>query len=145
MKTITRLEIVLVLFLFVIALLPPVLLIITDSHVPYYPSSGEPVRDVLAAQGATLVSVKDTHWNIPGTTGGSTYVILDKDGRETIISTQTFESDKARDAAIRSWHAGGTGRGRQAGALFIRGDTLITVTPADRPVIAMLGKYLKET
>lgn len=143
MKNITRLEIALVLFLFAIALLPPVMLILAASPEPYYPVTGEPVRDVLAEQGATLLSVKDTRWNMPGAMGGRTYVILDRDGRETIISTQTFENEMARDAAVRSWHAGGTGRGRQTGALFIHGETLVTVTPFDRPVIGTLGTSLK--
>ena len=42
---------------------------------------------------------------MPGAMGGKTYVILDRDGQETIISTQNFDSEQARDAAIRSWHA----------------------------------------
>jgi hypothetical protein len=144
MKKITRLEIALVLFLFTIILLPAGVLILTDSHVPYYPVAGEPVKDMLAAQGITLVSVQDTPWNMPGAMGGKTYLVLDRDGRESRISTQTFENEEARDAAIRSWHAGGTGRGRQTGTLFVHGDTLITVTPADRPVIETLTTYIKE-
>jgi hypothetical protein len=144
MKKITVMEIALVLFLFAIILLPAGLLILAAGPKPYYPVTGEPVRDILAEQGSTLVSVKDMQWNMPGATGGKTYVILDRDGRETIISTQTFTSEQARDAAIRSWHAGGTGHGRQTGALFIKGETLITVTPSDRPIIETLGRYLKE-
>lgn len=142
MTPVTRHEIALVLFLFVIALLPAGLLILTDSHAPYYPVAGEPVKDVLAARGITLVSVQDNQWDLPGATGGKTYTILDRDGLQTIISTQNFENAEARDAAIRSWHAGGTGRGGSIGRLFIEGQTLITVTPSDRPVIETLGTYL---
>lgn len=144
MKKITIIEIALVLFLFAIALLPPVIVILTGSHAPYYPVSSRLVDEALALQGISIVSVTDNAWNLPGATGGKTYLIIDRDGQKTRISTQTFSSEEARAAAIRSWHAGGTGKGRQAGALFVKGETLIAVTPSDRPVVEILGRYLQE-
>jgi hypothetical protein len=142
MTSVTRLEIALVAFVAAIVILTFGALIVTDTHVPYQPVTGEPVRDALTGEGMTIVSVKDTTWNLPGATGGKTYVILDTDNRQTIISTQNFDSEASRDAAIRLWHTSGAGRGRPAGSLIVAGQHLIFVTPDDRPVIALLGGQL---
>jgi hypothetical protein len=142
MTSVTRHEAALVIFLFAIVLIPVGIVILTGSHVPYYPVSGEPVRELLDAEGISIVSVQDSQWNTPGAAGGKTYVIIDKDSRQTIIMTQNFETGDARDAAIRSWHTSTTGRGKPAGSLFVIGQQLIVISPSDRPVLETLGATL---
>ncbi len=142
MTPVTRHDIALLIFIVIIAILPCGLLVLLNSQVAYYPVTGEPVKDVLDAQGIILVSEQDNPWNLPGATGGKTYVIIDRDKQQTIISTQNFNSEESRDAAIRSWYAGGTGRGKPAGSLFVIGQHLIIVSPSDRPVLETLGAIL---
>ncbi|HII98138.1 MAG TPA: hypothetical protein HA272_02455 [Methanoregula sp.] len=142
MTSVTKPDIALVIFLFVIALAPIGLLALTGTHVPWYPVSGEPVRELLDAEGISIVNTTDTLWNLPGATGGRTYVIIDRDNDQTVISTQNFETAEARDAAIRSWHAHGAGRGKPAGSLFVLGQQLVMISPSDRPVLETLGATL---
>ncbi|MCK9579000.1 MAG: hypothetical protein M0Q92_00940 [Methanoregula sp.] len=142
MTPVTRHEAALVIFLFAIALIPVGIVILMGSHVPYYPVSGEPVRELLDAEGISIVSIQDSQWNMPGAVGGKTYVILDTDNRQTIIATQNFESGDARDAAIRSWHTSTTGRGKPTGSLFVIGQQLIVISPSDRPLLETLGASL---
>jgi len=142
MTSFTRHEAALVIFLFVIALIPAGLLVLNDTHVPYYPVTDEPVRELLDAEGIHIVSETDTLWNLYGAAGGRTYVIMDRDNQETIIATQNFTSEEARDAAIRSWHAHGTGRGRPVGSLFVHGQHLVVISPLDRPVLETIGATL---
>jgi hypothetical protein len=142
MTSVTRLELALVAFVAAIVVLTCGLLILADTHAPYYPVTGEPVRDFLAAQGITVVSVQDRTWDLPGATGGKVYVIRDEDNRETIIATQNFDSAESRDAAIRVWHSSGAGRGRPAGSLLVSGQHLIFISPDDRPVIALLARNI---
>lgn len=143
MTSVTRLEIALVIFLVAIVLLPVGMVILTGTPVPYYPVSGEPVRELLDAEGISIVSAQDSYWNMPGAAGGKTYVIVDSDNHQTIIATQNFETGDARDAAIRSWHTSTTGRGKPAGSLFVIGQQLIVISPSDRPVLETLGASLQ--
>lgn len=142
MRTVTRHEIALVIFLVAVILAPFGLLVLNDTHGTYYPVTGEPVRELLDAEGIRIVSESDMTWNLPGAAGGKTYVIRDRDDQKTIISTQNFTSEEARDAAIRSWYAHGAGRGRPTGSLVVYGQHLIVVSPSDRPVLETLGATL---
>jgi len=142
MTSVTRLEIGLAIFLVAVFLVPFGFLILAGMHVPYYPVSKEPVRDILDAKGIQAISVKDTRWDLPGATGGKTYMLIDKDNQQTMIATQSFEDAGARDAAIRSWHATTIGHGRPGGTLFVVGQYLVIVTPANRPVLEAIGPEL---
>jgi hypothetical protein len=140
MKTITGLEIGLVVFIALMVLLP--IGIATVIHPPqaYTSVSENPVKEILEKKGIRILHEKDTLWDLPGATGGKGYTITDADGRETLVRTQTFDSDAACDAAIRTWHTSQAGRGRANGYLLVNGREIVIITPADRPVIEVIGR-----
>ncbi|MDP3563893.1 MAG: hypothetical protein Q8R70_05330 [Methanoregula sp.] len=144
MSTYTRLEIGLFIFLIAMVLLPLGLVFIAAEVSPYHQVSGEPVNEAATATGITVASVKDTTWNLPGATGGKTYVLTDKTGETVIVSTQSFESAASRDAAVRSHNAQTVGKGKPVGSLVVLGQHLVYVTPANSDILKRLAPELKK-
>ena len=142
MKSITAIEIGLVIFLAAMILLPFAIVSAVHTHAPYTEAPPQPVRDILDRQGVVITNVQETWWNIPGALGGEVYTIRDMDGQKTNIMTQEFVDQASRDAAIRSWHAGKTGRGRTNGDLLVSGRQVVVITPANRPVLGIIGPDL---
>ena len=134
MSAVTRLEIGLLLLVVAVVLLPLGMIILAASPAPYYPVSGEPVKDILVQKGISIVKVQDLTWDVPGALGGKVYVVDDADKDQTIIFTQNFDSIESRDAAIRTWLTSQASRGKPPGSLFIKGQQIIVVVKASRPV-----------
>jgi hypothetical protein len=144
MTAMPRIEHGLMLFLILMFLIPVGLIIYVSEEVPYRQVGGEPVRDAALATGIAVTSVKDTTWNLPGATGGKTYVLADNDGNVVTISTQAFDSADARDAAIRLYNAHPLGKGKPVGSLLVVGQHLVYVTPAGSPILEQVAPELKK-
>lgn len=133
----------LAIFLILMFLIPCVMIIFVAAEVPYSTVSGEPVKDAAIAAGITVTSVKDSTWNLPGATGGKTYVLSDTAGNTVTISTQSFDSADSRDAVIRLYNAHPVGRGRPVGSLIVVGSQLVYVTPANSEILNEIGPALR--
>ena len=144
MSKYSGLEVGLLIFLIVVALLPFGLILVIAEESPYHPVSGEPVNEAALATGITVTSAKDTTWNMPGAIGGKTYVLTDKTGEVVTVSTQSFDSAEARNAAIRLYHSQPIGRGKPVGSLVVLGQHLVYVTPANSNILARLAPELKK-
>jgi hypothetical protein len=134
----------LVLFLVLMFLIPCIMIIFVSEEVPYRIVPGEPVRDVAQAMGISVTSVKDTIWNLPGATGGKTYILSDSAGNVVTISTQAFDSAESRDAAIRLYNANPVGRGKPMGSLMVVGQHVVYVTPANSEILQRIAPELKK-
>jgi hypothetical protein len=144
MSSYTRLEIGLFVFLIAITLIPLGLILLAAEESPYHRISGEPVNEAAKVTGITVTSVKDTTWNLPGATGGKTYVLMDNTGEMVTVATQSFDSAESRDAAIRIYNIQSVGRGKPVGSLVVLGQHLIYVTPAHSGILERLAPELKK-
>ena len=144
MSKYSKLEVGLLIFLIVVALLPFVLILVIAEESPYHTVSGEPVNEAALATGITVTSVKDTTWNLPGATGGKIYVLTDNTGEVVTVSTQSFDSAQSREAAIRLHNAHQVGRGKPVGSLIVLGQQLVYVTPANSDILKKLAPELKK-
>ncbi|MDO9325718.1 MAG: hypothetical protein Q7T80_12275 [Methanoregula sp.] len=140
----TRLEVGLFLFLIVVVMLPLGLILVIAEESPYHQVSGEPVNEAALATGITVTSTKDTTWNLPGATGGKTYVLTDKNGESVTVATQSFDSAQSRDGAVRIYNAQSVGRGKPVGSLVVLGQHLVYVTPAHSRILEQLTPELKK-
>lgn len=134
----------LALFLVLVFLVPVGVILLVSEEAPYQNLSGVPVEDAARAAGITVTSARDTTWNLPGATGGKTYVLSDRDGNTARISTQAFDSATSRDAAIRLNNAHTVGKGKTIGSLMVVGQYLVYTTPANSPILHQLAPELKK-
>ncbi|HNX18535.1 MAG TPA: hypothetical protein PKM50_09460 [Methanoregula sp.] len=137
-------DIGLAVFLVVMFILPFLLIGLIYAETPYRMVAGEPVKDAAIAMGITIKSVKDTHWNLAGATGGKNYVLSDTEGNVVTIAVQSFDSAESRDAAIRLYNTYTIGKTKPVGNLVVVGQYLVYVTPANSPVLAKLAPLLKQ-
>jgi len=144
MSTYSRLELGLSIFLIILFLIPVGVIIFVAEESPYHQVSGEPLNEAAQATGITVTSVKDSTWNLPGATGGKTYVLTDNTGEIVTVSTQSFDSSESREAAIRIYNAQSVGRGKPVGSLVVLGQHLIYVTPANSEILKRLAPELKK-
>ncbi|MDO8872963.1 MAG: hypothetical protein Q7V05_09580 [Methanoregula sp.] len=144
MSTYTRLEFGLSIFLVILFLIPVGVIIFVAEESPFHQVSGEPVNEAVLATGITVTSVKDTTWNLPGAIGGKIYVLTDNTGEIVTVSTQSFDSGEAREAAIRLYNAHPVGHGKPVGSLVVLGQHLVYVTPANSNILARLAPELKK-
>ena len=144
MSTYSRMEIGLLALIIVIILIPFGLILIAAEESPYYLVSGEPVSDAAKVTGISITSVQDTTWNLPGATGGKTYLLTDNSGEVITVSTQSFDSAESRDAAIHLYNAHPVGHGKPVGSLVVLGQHLIYVTPANSDILQRLVPELKK-
>ena len=133
----------LALFLVLMFILPFILIILMGGEVPYSVISGEPVKDAIKAAGVTVISTSDSTWNLPGATGGKTYVLSDAAGNTVTISTQSFDSADSRDAAIRLYNSHPVGRGHPVGSLIVIRSQLVYITPANSEILKEIGTALR--
>lgn len=134
----------LIIFLVVMFLIPCGLVILASEEAGYHQVSGEPVRDAANLTGITITSVKENAGYLPGATGGKTYVLTDNSGNTLTLSTQTFDSQESRDAAIRLYNSQAVGHGKSVSSLHIVGQQLVYATPANSPILEKIGPVLKE-
>jgi len=144
MNTNSPLDLWLSIFLTILFLIPVGVIIFVAEESPYIRVSGEPVNEAAQATGVTVTSVKDSTWNLPGATGGKTYVLTDNAGEVVTVSTQAFDSAESRDAVIRMYNAHPVGRGQPVGSLVVVGQYVIYVTPAHSDILNRLAPELKK-
>ncbi|MEN6443998.1 MAG: hypothetical protein ABFC71_09645 [Methanoregula sp.] len=143
MNTPSRLETGLIMLIILVVVIPICVVTLVSTEVPYFRVPGEPVHDAALASNITITRVENTTWNLPGATGGKIYVLSDNSGGVTIVDTQAFDSAESRDAAIRLYHANLVGHGRPVGRLFVIGQHLVYVIPADSEILHRLAPGLK--
>ncbi len=134
-----------VLFIIGIVLIPFGVAALLHQAEPYRVVEGEPLREAAEAAGLSVSAVTDTLWNVPGAAGGKTYVLSDDDADTIRVEVQAFESEEARDAAVRTYLSQGVGRTRPVGNLFVVGQYLIYVEPYDSDLLKRLAAELKNT
>lgn len=131
-----------------IVLIPVGIATLMHQAEPYRIVEGEPLREAAKAAGISVCNVTDTLWNVPGATGGTTYVLSDDctdPNAETItVKTQAFDSEESRDAAIRTYLSQGVGRLRPVGNLIVVGQYLVYVEPYDSDLLKRLVAELKK-
>jgi hypothetical protein len=113
---------------------------------PYRIIDGEPLKDAAAAAGLSVCSVTDTLSDLPGATGGRTYVISDncENPTETIrVETQAFDSEASRDAAIKIYNSKTIGKLKSAGNLIVVGQYLIYIN-GNSELFARISDELKK-
>ena len=142
MKTPSRLEMGLIMLIIIAVTVPIGVVTLVSTEVKYSPVAGEPVKDAALASGITITRVANTTWNLPGATGGKIYTLTDTAGDVAIVDTQSFDSAESRDAAIRLYHASPVGHGRPVGRLFVVGQHLVYVIPADSGILQRLAPGL---
>jgi len=130
-----RMEHWLLLFVILMFLIPCGLIILVSEEAGYYQVSTDPAASVTQMTGYSVLSVNDTPWNVPGAVGGKTYTLTDPNGQTVMIATQAFDSAESRDAAIRTHNANVVGRGKQVGSLFVHGQYVVYVTPANHAIL----------
>jgi len=133
----------LVLFIVIMFLIPCALIIYASEEAGYHQVSGEPVAEAAQMNNITVVSSKDSQWNLPGATGGKTYVLSDNNGNTLTLATQAFDSAESRDAAIRSYNSHPVGRGKPVTGLIVVGQHVIYASPANSPILKELAPALK--
>ncbi len=134
----------LVVFLVLMFVMPFIIVVFMGEESPYAVVPGEPVSDAATAAGISVSSVRDEHWNVPGATGGKTYVLTNTAGDTVTIATQSFDSAESRDAAVLQYNTQMVGRGRPVGSLMVVGDMLVYLTPANSPILTDLGPIIRE-
>jgi hypothetical protein len=134
-----------ILVLIVFIMLPIGWLIVTYTAEPYHVVSGETLREaVQAAAGITVVNATDTTWPIGGAVGGKTYTLSDESGNVYTIYTQTFDSDRSRDAAVQLYNSQSIGRGKPVGKLIVIGNYLVYVQPYTSGILKKIAPELKK-
>lgn len=130
-----RMEHGLVMFLILMFLIPCGLVIVIASEIPFRQVPSDPAERAILPDGYTITLANVTTWNLPGSLGGKTYVITDRNGNTILVETQAFASARERDTAIRVYNANTVGRGRQVGGLIVHGQYIISVTPANPDIV----------
>jgi hypothetical protein len=125
----------LILLMVLMVLVPCGLVIALVSEVPFREVPSDPAEHAVLPDGYTVTLVNSTTWSLPGSLGGKTYVLTDRNGNRIIVATQAFASAEQRDAAIRVYNANAIGRGRQIGGLIVHGQYIISVMPANPDII----------
>ncbi len=115
-----------VLVILMFTLLPFGLIIASVSSQPYTQVPGEPLRNAAIAAGVKVCNVTDTRWNVPGAAGGKTYVFSLDCGATTlentiVVAVQKFDTEEARDGAVRQYYAQTMNHAAPYGNVFVYG------------------------
>ena len=133
-----------IIFLILIFLIPFWAIMIITTAEPYYPVTGEPLREAAKGAGITVVKVVDSTWPVGGAMGGKTYKLSDAEGSTYTIMTQKFDSAKSRDAAVITFSAQTVGRGKPVGKLIIIGNYLVYVQPFTSKILNQIAPELEK-
>ncbi len=109
----------------------------------------DPLLDAVHNAGATICDTTNTQWDVPGATGGKTYVVstdcTNQNSANTItVQIQAFDSQESRDAAVMTYNTMTVGRGKPTGNLFVYGQYVIYVTPPNTPLMKNIGAELRK-
>jgi hypothetical protein len=142
--------IVSVLVILLVFFIPIGLIIVSVPAQPYRPIGVEPLREAAIAAGVTVCNVTDTHWNVPGATGGKTYIISDNCAALTpentvIIQVQGFDSMESRDAAVISHHSQTINHAGPVGKLLVYGQYVAYIeAPPNSEVVRKIADELRK-
>jgi hypothetical protein len=115
----------------------------------YTVGPANPLPAAVQAAGASICSTTDKQWDVPGATGGKTYVISYNCAAQTSSNTitvqvQAFDSQESRDAAVMTYNTMTVGKGKPTGNLFAYKQYLIYVTPPNTPLMKSIGAELQK-
>jgi len=140
-----------VLVLLMVFFIPIGFIIVSVPAQPYHAIGIEPLREAAIAAGVTICNVTDTHWNVPGATGGKTYIISDNCVALTpentiLIQVQGFDSIESRDAAVVRYYAQTLNHAVPVGKLLVYGQYLayVQAPPNSEVVRKIAGELRKE-
>lgn len=142
--------IVSVLVILMVFFIPIGLIIVTVPAQPYRAIGVEPLREAAIAAGVTICNITDTHWNVPGATGGKTYIISDNCAALTpentvIIQVQGFDSMESRDAAVVRHHTQTINHAGPVGKLLVYGQYVAYIqAPPDSEVVRKIADELRK-
>jgi hypothetical protein len=116
---------------------------------PYTTLPEDPLLSAVHAAGATICDTTNTQWNVPGATGGTTYIISTDCKAQTSSNTitvqvQAFDSVESRDAAVQTYNTMTVGRGKPVGNLFAYGQYLIYVTPPNTALMRQIQAEIQK-
>ena len=144
MSTIDKETTAVIVIILIVILAPMLGLIYLTTPEPYKPTTGEPLREAAAAAGIKVLNSTDVTWSLPGALGGKSYVLANDEGKIVIVSTQSFESEATRDAAIRARQAQIVGKGKPMGELIVIGNELVYIHPASGNITKALVPELNK-
>jgi hypothetical protein len=136
-------------FIGMIFLAPLLLCFYTAPAEPYTMVPDQPLLTAVHNAGAVVCDTTSTHWNVPGATGGDTYVISTDCKAQTSANTitvqvQAFDSQASRDAAVQTYNTMTVGKGKPVGNLFEYNQYVIYVTPPNTNLMRQIGVELKK-
>jgi|GEM_PF-1445432 len=116
---------------------------------PYAVVPEDPLLTAVHNAGATICDTTNTQWDVPGATGGKTYVVStdcrNQNSANTItVQIQAFDSQGSRDAAVMMYNTMTVGKGKPVGNLFAYNQYLIYVTPPNTPLMKSIGVELQK-
>jgi len=116
---------------------------------PYTTLPENPLLTAVGEAGATVCDTTDIQWNVPGATGGTSYVVSTDCRAQTSANTitvqiQAFDSVESRDAAVQTYNTMTVGRSKPVGNLFAYGQYLIYVTPPNTALMKQIGAELQK-
>ena len=142
--------IVSVLVLIMVFFIPIGLIIVSAPAQPYHPIGVEPLREAAIAAGVRICNVTETHWNVPGATGGKTYIISDNCAALTpentvLIQVQGFDSIESRDEAVVRHHSQTLNHAGPIGKLLVYGQYVAYIqAPPDSEVVRKIADELRK-
>jgi hypothetical protein len=116
---------------------------------PFSPQrTTSPLDPSVSAAGLNVCSSEPLKTLSPGATSAMSYVIAadcDDAVHQTVVLVETYSSEDARDAAIRSYLVSVPGRAGQKNSLLTIGSSVITVPgPRDDAAFALLVRRLRQ-
>jgi hypothetical protein len=116
---------------------------------PYTVVVTDPLETAVHNAGAIICDTTNTQWDVPGATGGKTYVVsydcTNQNSANTItVQIQAFDSQESRDAAVMMYNTMTVGKGKPTGNLFAYNQYLIYVTPPNTPLMKSIGVELQK-
>ena len=134
-----------IVLLIIFVLIPFGMIVLAYPAQPHYVVTGEPVREAAQTAGITILNVTNTTWPLPGATGGRSYSLGNEAGETVIVHTQSFDSEQARDAAIRTFTTqAAIGKGKPLGNLIVIGNHLVYFTVDPGGIQQRIGPELKK-
>jgi len=136
-------------FVFMIFLVPIALCFYSVPAEPYTVVPDQPLLTAVHNAGAVVCDTTSTHWDVPGATGGDTYIVStdckNQNPANTItVQVQAFDSQASRDAAVQTYNTMTVGKGKPVGNLFEYNQYVIYVTPPNTNLMRQIGVELKK-
>jgi hypothetical protein len=125
-------------------------LIAACAPAPYQAVPSDQVKEAAANVGLKICKSEPLKTQVPGSTGGSAYVLSTDcsdttPGNNLIVVAESFESAEARDTAIRNYSDTTIGRAAQKNGFVTLGNYLVVpIGPRDEAVFDLLFRQLRQ-